>query len=83
METSYQLQVAVLSAGLAAPACSAILPCQPFVSSEAYRACNFGLLDISWNKMGGPKLKVDIRGEQGQVALSQSIDVASLRMGSL
>lgn len=60
-----------------------VLPPNALRVGEAYRARNFGLLDISWNKMGGPKLKVDIRGEQGQVALSQSIDVASLRMGSL
>lgn len=60
-----------------------VLPPNALRVGEAYRARNFGLLEVSWNKMGRPKLKVDIRGEQGQVALSQSIDVASLRMGSL
>ncbi len=60
-----------------------VLPPNALRVGDAYRARNFGLLEVSWNKMGGPKLKVDIRGEQGQVALSQSIDVASLRMGSL
>lgn len=60
-----------------------VLPPNALRVGQAYRARNFGLLEVSWNKMGGPKLKVDIRGEQGQVALSQSIDVASLRIGSL
>ena len=49
---------------------------------QAYRARNFGLIDIGWNKLGGPQLRVDIRGEQGQVALSQSVNIASLRVGT-
>ncbi|MFM1977407.1 MAG: hypothetical protein RL145_2253, partial [Pseudomonadota bacterium] len=59
-----------------------VLPPNALRVGEAYRARNFGLIDIAWNKVGGPKLRVDIRGEQGQVALSQSLDVASLRVGS-
>lgn len=59
-----------------------VLPPNALRVGEAYRARNFGLIDIAWNKMGGPKLKVAICGEQGHVALSQSIDVADLRVGS-
>ncbi len=59
-----------------------VLPPNALRIGEAYRARNFGLIDIFWNKAGGPQVRVDIRGEQGQVALSQSVDVASLRVGS-
>ena len=59
-----------------------VLPPNALRVGEAYRARNFGLIDIAWNKMVGPKLNVAICGEQGHVALSQSIDVADLRVGS-
>jgi alkaline phosphatase D len=59
-----------------------VLPPNALRVGQAYRARNFGLIDIGWNKVSGLRLRVEIRGEQGQVALSQSVDVASLRVGA-
>ena len=58
-----------------------VLPPNALRVGEAFRARNFGLIDIVWDKVGAPQLRVDIRGEQGQIALSQNVDVGSLRVG--
>jgi alkaline phosphatase D len=57
-----------------------VLPPNALRVGEVYRQRNFGLITLDWAKRPLPGLTVEIRGEKGQVAISQSLSVADLQV---
>jgi alkaline phosphatase D len=57
-----------------------VLPPNALRVGEVYRQRNFGLITLDWAKRPMPGLTVEIRGEKGQVAISQSLSVADLQV---
>jgi alkaline phosphatase D len=57
-----------------------VLPPNALRIGDVYRQRNFGLITLDWAKRPMPGLTVEIRGEKGQVAISQSLSVADLQV---